>query len=142
MLQIFAGEIGTADGDERRALTAKFLAAQEGPLACERMVDVLEAMSTNGSGSQAVTLKQRLQGRFWAVKRRMKKRLRGIGAGSSQNRSEFLHHRYPPIATDEIRDRITRFQGVLGAETGVSVEPMHHLFFRIRPDSGRRPVAT
>ena len=142
LAKIFAGEIGTADGDERRALMAKFLAAQEGPLACERMVDVLEAMSTNGSGSQTVTLKQRLQGRFWAVKRRMKKGLRGIGAGSSQNRSEFLHHRYPPIATDEIRDRITRFQWVLGAETGVSVEPMHQLFFRIRPDWGRRPVVT
>ena len=135
LAKILAGEIGTADGNERRALMAHYLEAQEGPLACERMVDVLEAMSANGSDGQTVTLKQRLEGRFWAIKRRLRKRLRGIGARSPQNRSEFLHYRYPPISTDEIRDRIARFQRVLGAEIDLSVEPIYRLFFRIRPNS-------
>ena len=135
LAKILAGQIGAADGDERKALMDYYLEAQEGPLACERMVDVLEAMSTNRSGGQTVTLKQRLQGRFWAIKRRMRKRLRGIGAGSSQIHSEFLRHRYPSISADEIRDRITRFQRVLAAEIQVSVEPTCRLFFKIRPDS-------
>jgi surface carbohydrate biosynthesis protein len=136
--KILAGELGTAGGNERRTLMAHYLAAQEGPLACERMVNVLEAMSAKGSDSRTVTLKERLQGRIWANKRRLRKRLRGIGSGSSQNRPEFLRHRYPPISADEIRDRITRFQRVQGAEFRVSVEPMYRLFFRLRPNSNGR----
>ena len=45
--KILAGQIGAADGNERRALIEHHLAAQEGPLACERMVDVLEIISEN-----------------------------------------------------------------------------------------------
>jgi hypothetical protein len=136
--KILTGDLGTAGGNERRTLMAHYLAAQEGPLACERMVNVLEAMSAKGSDSRTVTLKERLQGRIWANKRRLRKRLRGIGTGSSQNRSEFLRHRYPPISADEIRDRITRFQRVQGAEFRVSVEPMYRLFFKLRPNSNGR----
>ena len=42
--RISNGELGVADGDDRRALVNQYLAAQDGPLACERIVDVIEAM--------------------------------------------------------------------------------------------------
>ena len=39
--RILTGELGPAGGTERDALIDYFLAGREGPLACERMVDVL-----------------------------------------------------------------------------------------------------
>ncbi len=42
--KILAGECGAADGDERQLNIDRYLAAQEGKLACERIVDVLEEM--------------------------------------------------------------------------------------------------
>ena len=42
--KILNGELGPADGDDRKLLIEQYLAAQNGPLACERMVDVLEKM--------------------------------------------------------------------------------------------------
>ena len=40
--KIIKGELGAANGDDRRSLVKQYLAAQDGPLACERIVDVLE----------------------------------------------------------------------------------------------------
>lgn len=138
LAKILAGELGTADGSERSALMAHYLEAQDGRLACERIVDVLEAMSNNGFDGRTATRKERLRGWIWANKRRLSKRLHSIGAGASQNRTEFLRHRYPPISAADICDRISRFQRVQGDDFPVSVEPMYRLFFRIRPESDGR----
>ena len=40
--KILAGELGAADGDESKALIDHYLTATSGPLACERIVEVLE----------------------------------------------------------------------------------------------------
>src|SRR6185437_3612246 len=42
LTQILAGELDVAEGEERKALIDYYLAAQNGRLACERIVDVLE----------------------------------------------------------------------------------------------------
>ncbi len=48
MLQkILKGEIGAADGDERRHRIDRHLPGKTGPLACERMVDVLDKISAS-----------------------------------------------------------------------------------------------
>ncbi len=44
--QILAGKLGVADGNERQALVKHYLASQEGPLACEKMVDVLASVNS------------------------------------------------------------------------------------------------
>ena len=40
--KILAGELGAADGDKRKELIDHYLAAQDGQLACERIINVLE----------------------------------------------------------------------------------------------------
>ena len=45
--RIFSGQLGAADGEDRRNLVNRYLAAQDGPLACERIVDVIEEMLSN-----------------------------------------------------------------------------------------------
>ena len=45
--KILSGQLGAADGDERNALVKNYLSSQHGPLACEKMVDVLATMADN-----------------------------------------------------------------------------------------------
>ena len=43
--KILSGELGPAHSDDRKQLVEHYLAAQDGPLACERMVDALEKIA-------------------------------------------------------------------------------------------------
>jgi surface carbohydrate biosynthesis protein len=128
--RILSGELGTADGDERKALIDQYLSAQEGPLACERMVDVLEAMMEGRSELPKPSLQDHLVG--WAMStirtliKRAKERLPG-----SHNRPEFQRHRYPEISLEEIRARLSRFQQVLGDSKELKVEQISQQFFEI-----------
>jgi surface carbohydrate biosynthesis protein len=72
--KILAGEIGAGDGDERRALIDHYLTAREGPLACERIIDVLEKSMAGLSKMPLPPLKDRLEGWFKTTKRRVRRR--------------------------------------------------------------------
>ena len=128
--RILSGELGTANGDERKALIDQYLSAQEGPLACERMVDVLEGMMEGRMKLPKPPLHDRLSG--WSMStirtliKRAKERL-----PASHNRPEFQNHRYPEVSLDEIRARLSRFQQVLGDSKEVEVEQISSQFFRI-----------
>jgi surface carbohydrate biosynthesis protein len=65
--KIIAGELGAADGDERRALIDRHLAGLEGPMACERIVDVIEEIADGGVQSSEPTPLNRLE--RWLVTR-------------------------------------------------------------------------
>ena len=54
--KIIAGELGAADGDERQLNIDRYLSAQDGALACERIVDVLEKMMAGRSELTATSL--------------------------------------------------------------------------------------
>jgi surface carbohydrate biosynthesis protein len=128
--RILNGELGTADGDERKALIDQYLTAQEGPLACERMVDVLEGMMEGRLELPRPPLHDRLAG--WSMStirtliKRAKERLPG-----SHNRPEFQHHRYPEVSLEEIRARLSWFQQVLGNSKELKVEQISQQFFEI-----------
>ena len=128
--RILNGELGTADGDERKALIDQYLTAQEGPLACERMVDVLEGMMEGRLELPRPPLHDRLAG--WSMStirtliKRAKERLPG-----SHNRPEFQRHRYPEVSLEEIRARLSWFQQVLGDSKELKVEQISQQFFEI-----------
>jgi len=130
--KILAGELGAAAGEDRKALIDYHLAALEGQLACERMVDVLEEMMKGWSEvPPKPAIKHRLQGWIWATKRRLRKRFRGYRQDTAHNRPGFLRHRYPRISLDQVRARISRFQMVLGDSRKLKVEQIFNQFFRI-----------
>jgi len=128
--RILTGELGTADGDERKALIDQYLTAQDGPLACESMVDVLEGMMEGRFELPRPSLSDRLAG--WSMStirtliKRAKERLPG-----SHNRPEFQRHRYPEVTLEEIRARLSRFQQVLGDSKELKVEQISQQFFEI-----------
>jgi len=139
--KILEGKVGAADGDERRQLMNHYLVAREGHLACDRMVDVFEAMDNSKSKSRVPGIPQRLQGWIWAARRKVKKRFRGYFPNMSHNRAEYLRHRYPHISIEGITSRISRFQQILEDRSELKIEPLHDRFFRIIVACHRQPAS-
>jgi hypothetical protein len=130
--KLIADKLGPPNGGERRAIINHYLAALSGPLACERVVDVIEQMVRDQSESQNPGFRNRLEASALAAGRTMLKRFKAHLPGS-HNRPAFQRHRYPQISLDEIRTRIDRFQKVLGDNKELKSELIHNQFFRIRP---------
>jgi len=111
--QILEGGLGAANGDRRKALVDRHLAALDGPLACERIVEVLEKAAAESAGSPQPPASDRFSGWFRTTKRRVRQRCKSYLPGSLKSR-EFERHRYPPIEAAEIKARLARFQQILG----------------------------
>lgn len=128
--KILNGDIGAANGDARKQLADDHLQAQSGPLACERIVDVLEAIETRKRLYGADGTFRSLQ--RWMVKhglhaaRAIKSHLPG-----SHNRPEFQRHRYPGISPAEVQERLHRFLELLGSRLKVTVNPISDVLVRI-----------
>jgi len=127
---ILKGNFSPAGGDDRKKLVEKYLAAREGPLACERIVDVLAKIVEDQRQSFKVGISDRILGWFMFALRTMIKRYKDARPGS-HNRPEFQSHRYPEISLIDMKERISRFQQLLGSSDALKVEPFLGQFFRI-----------
>jgi hypothetical protein len=130
LAKILTGELGAADGDERRALVDRYLAGLEGPLACERIVDVLDEIVQGWSATPPPSLSRRVAGWWHAHARHILKNLR-LRLSGSPLKSLFYRHRYPGITRDEMRVRLRRFQDILGETRELKVEQIFPEIFRI-----------
>jgi hypothetical protein len=134
--KILSGELGSAKGEERRALMGHYLTAQDGPLACQRIADVLENILNDHSKSAGPTLASRLQGRYLMTKRRVKKKFKSFKSylpyrPKSKYRLEFHRHRYPGVSLEEMREKVARVQDLLGLSGQLAVEQHSDDIFRI-----------
>jgi surface carbohydrate biosynthesis protein len=127
---ILEGNFSPAGEDERKRLVEKYLAAREGPLACERIVDVLEKIVKNQGQSSIPGIGNRISGWSLFVLRTLIKRYKDSRPGS-HNRPEFQSHRYPEISLSHMQERIHRFQQLLGSSNALKVELFLGQFFRI-----------
>jgi len=130
--RILAGEIGAAGGEERQRILDRYLAALDGPLACERIVDVLEEMMNTRGQLSRPDFRNWCAGHLKTFVRNRVKRFKARLPGS-HNRPEFQSHRYPQIPLDDMRDRVRRIQYLLGERSELRVEPVRGQFFRIAP---------
>jgi surface carbohydrate biosynthesis protein len=128
--QILAGRLGPADGHERQTIVKRYLESQSGPLACEKMVDVLASFADSRNSDSGFSLHQRFQRRLIAggfhLYRWLKPRLPG-----SHNRPEFQRHRYPGISLETLQQKIECLQQILGDATRLKVEKLSNVLFRI-----------
>jgi surface carbohydrate biosynthesis protein len=127
---ILFSKIGPIDGDGGKTLFKRYLAAQDGPLACERMVNVLEDIAQDQSGFFNPSAPYRWAGRSLANGRRLIKWFKSYVPGSHAPPG-FHRHRYPGISLEELRRRISLFQKVLNDSTVVNAEQMYDQVFRI-----------
>jgi surface carbohydrate biosynthesis protein len=128
--KILTGEIGPANGDDRKELIEQYLAAQQGPLACERMVDVLESMVHERGNLPEPGIGARIYGHSLYTLRTIVKRYKD-SRPTSHNKPEFQRHRYPEVSLSDMKARISRFQQLLGYNYKLEVEPFLGQFFRI-----------
>jgi surface carbohydrate biosynthesis protein len=128
--KIFSGELGAANGDECKALVAKYLTAQNGPLACERIVDVLERMVKYRPSLPDPGRGRRMVG--WGVSngRRFVRYIRKFMPGSYAP-PEFHRHRYPGISLRELNTRISKFQQVLDDSSNIKADRLSDQIFLI-----------
>jgi surface carbohydrate biosynthesis protein len=127
---IFEGTLGAANGDQRKALIDHHLAALDGPLACERIVDVLEKAMDELKMSPQPPVGDRFNGWLKTTKRRIRQRYKSYQPGSMKS-PEFERHRYPPIDAKEISAKLARFQRLLGDGTEFKIESIFSRLFRI-----------
>jgi surface carbohydrate biosynthesis protein len=130
---VLDGRLGAAEGDARSTLVRRYLTGQDGPLACERMVEVLEAIVREQPELPAPALPARALGRLFADGRFLVKRLKAFFPGSHAP-PEFHRHRYPDVSGEEMLRRIRRFQSILGDDTPIGVVPIAPRIFRIAPE--------
>jgi hypothetical protein len=127
---ILKRDLGAADGEERRALFAPYLAAGTGPLASERIVDALATIASSPDATQRRSPGQWLGGWRRANWRRLVKTFKGR-LPDSKYRPEFQRHRYPGLTLGEMRDRVERFQRLLGDREPLRVERVREHIYRI-----------
>jgi hypothetical protein len=128
--KILNGELGPADGDDRKKVIEHYLAAQDGPLACERMVEVLDKLFQDHGQVSKPAMGSRISGWSLFALRTMIKRYKDSRPGS-HNRPEFQRHRYPEISLSDMQERVDRFQQLLGSNSKLKVERFLNQFFRI-----------
>ena len=128
--RILDGEIGTADGDERQTLIEHHLAAQEGPLACERMIDVIETISKQFDQTDPLSTKNQLG--LWALTQglHLAKNIKSKLPGS-HNRPEFQRHRYPGISAEALHKKLAQFKQLLGSKRELKLEQISEVMFKI-----------
>jgi hypothetical protein len=133
MLQlVLDGELGPADGLERRHLFQRYMTGQEGPLACERMITVLKDICAASPEFSKVSLAQQWLGVTMASGRFLIKHVKSFFPGSHAP-PEFHRHRYPGVSQSEIQHRIDKLQKILCDATPLCVEPISDQVFCIRP---------
>jgi hypothetical protein len=128
--RILSGEQGAADGDERKTLIDHHLAAQDGPLACERIVEVLTKIVGDLTQMPEPALRDRLEGRFKATRRRIRQSYKSYLPGSLKSLA-FQRHRYPAITRGEVADRLSKFQQILGHDGVLHLDEISQNLFKI-----------
>jgi surface carbohydrate biosynthesis protein len=130
--KILSRKLGPAAGDERKTLADEYLAALDGPLACERIVDICNKMLDGQDKISRLPLPRWLKGYCLANMRTLKRKFKAR-LPRARNKPEFHRHRYPEVSLEDMGERISRFQQVLGEPGELKVEKILGQFFRISP---------
>jgi len=129
--KIVEGKLGAASGEAREALIQQYLAARDGPLACEQMVRILETLQQSRTGAISQTAPVALQRWMLTLGLRLARRIKSRLPGS-HNKPEYQRHRYPVLPLDEVRARLMRFQQVLGLSQELDIQPLSDVMFRVQ----------
>ncbi len=131
---ILAGELGAADGRERRELMAGYLASQDGLLASQRIVHVLEKIIQESADKPLPSFFALFMGRSKVARRRLAKYIKSFQP-NSKYRSEFQRYRYPGLSIGALRQKIKQLQSILGYQQKLDIQKLGDHIFRLT--SGR-----
>jgi len=126
---IVGGELGVRDDPEVREILAAHVAALDGRLAADRVIDVLEGAGYGEPRPEpprlrALAARAHLQGR--TLVKRYNRRRRG-----HRNNLEFHRHRFPGVDAGVLREKIACFGRLLDRFDGLRVEAVDEHLFKI-----------
>ncbi|MCC2656472.1 MAG: hypothetical protein K0Q76_1580 [Panacagrimonas sp.] len=128
--EILDGRLGTVAPETRKRFFDRHLSSTQGPLACDRVLDVFLASGYADRAPRAtpasVWLKAWAAGQWRTFKKRVN-RLRP----NHRNSAAYHAHRFPEVSADEINARIARFGALLGRFGSVKAELVSDYVFRI-----------
>jgi surface carbohydrate biosynthesis protein len=129
--EIATGERGGREGSEQRALIDYHIAAMDGPLASDRIVDALESVE-RGDVRPAHRGWIRYA-RAWshANLRRAEKFVRSQ-IPADKNNPAYQEQRFPKIPLEVVRARVDRFAELLGRFEKLEVAELHSNIFEVR----------
>lgn len=113
----------------RRRLAARHVAALDGPLASEAMVDVLDRFEAAGGGRKP-PVRSRVAGYLSAELRRRGKERHAETPGHKSNIA-YTRHRFPGVVLPEVEERIGRFRAILGRFEAVRARQTMKNVFKI-----------
>lgn len=127
-LQAIAGGGGPARATpERDALMDHYIAARTGPLAAERILDVLDATHRRDGGGARAPALARLRAMLLANLKAGLTKLYMNRPGP--NRANYHDHRFPRLSTDDVARRVARLGRSLGRFGSIQVRQRgEHLF--------------
>jgi surface carbohydrate biosynthesis protein len=129
---VLAGELGPRRDAPCEEALRRSLAALDGPLAAERIADVLEGAEAQ-LPARPPRLAARLHGRVHAglraaLQRGIKARIPG-----HKNSAAYQRHRFPPLSLGEVRERLARLQKALGRFDGLRCAEFSPNVFEVTP---------
>jgi surface carbohydrate biosynthesis protein len=125
---ILNGELGPRDDPDRRRQLERHIAALDGPLASERMVDLLEKSGYAEQRPPRTPLRRQLRGRARNKYRTLKK-FNNMRKRGHRNDRHYHDHRFPTLTENDVRARVERFAKQLGRFDGLRVrQASRHIF--------------
>ena len=122
--QVLSGQLGIGNRIEHKQLIDHHLASQNGALASECIVDVLNDMF-DGRFKSLKPMSDQLKGRYMIVRRRFLKKYRSL-LSKTHKKPALLRHNYPGLSIEELKERIMRFEQVLGYDNGLKVAQIYN----------------
>jgi hypothetical protein len=127
---IVKGKLGPLDYAERRKVLDRHIAGLDGPLAAERIIQVLEAAGYNKRQPPATSWNVYVNGWFRNHWRTMSKR-RKMRRPENRNSLAYHAHRFPDLSVEEIMRKIKRMGRLLNRFEGIKVTEISKHVFRI-----------
>lgn len=127
---IVKGKLGPLDYAERRKILDRHIAGLDGPLAAERIVQVLEAGGYNKRQPPATSLNVYVHGWVHNHLRTMAKRINMHRPGHRNNLT-YHAHRFPDISVPEIMRKIACMGRLLNRFESIKVAQISKHIFRI-----------
>jgi hypothetical protein len=139
--EILDGRRGLVEQSTREKLFNRHLTATQGPLACDRVVDVLVSNSRLQQAPEPIRplpwMIAWVHGNLRTLVKRFNSR-----RSNHRNSAAYHDHRFPNISAAEVNARIARFSTLLKRFDGVRAEARSPYVFTIHDPEAARRLAT
>jgi hypothetical protein len=127
---VFAGRLAPLDFELRRTILERHIAALDGPLAADRIVNVLEAEKYNQKQPPAAKISDHVKG-WLHTKVRTAVKYINMQRPGHRNSIAYHTHRFPDISVAEIEERIACLGKLLNRFETIRVEQHSKHIFKI-----------